>query len=94
MPVLSAAALVRLALLAMPMDVAPPACEAGTRHLELTAHTPGEALAVCIHPGLPTNVLFDAKLGRVELPGPVDSGRGSGDANHGDRLRDQLLLPP
>ncbi|WP_152622412.1 DUF2381 family protein, partial [Archangium violaceum] len=69
MPVLSAAALLRLALLAMPMDVAPPACDAGTRHLELTADTPGEALAVCIHPGLPTSFLFDAKLGRVELPG-------------------------
>ncbi|KFA89028.1 DUF2381 family protein [Archangium violaceum] len=68
MPVLSAAALLRLVLLAVPVDAAPPACEAGTRHLELTADTPGEALAVCIHPGLPTNFLFDAKLWRVELP--------------------------
>ncbi|MFE8604822.1 DUF2381 family protein [Archangium violaceum] len=68
MPVLSAAALLRLVLFAVPVDAAPPACEAGTHHLELTADTPGEALAVCIHPGLPTNFLFDAKLGRVELP--------------------------
>ncbi|HYO68338.1 MAG TPA: DUF2381 family protein [Archangium sp.] len=69
MPVLSAAALLRLVLLASPMNAAPPACEAGTRHLELTADMPGEALAVCIHPGLPTSLLFDAKLGRVELLG-------------------------
>ncbi|HEX5749319.1 MAG TPA: DUF2381 family protein [Archangium sp.] len=69
MSVLSAAALLRLVLLAVPMDAAPPACEAGTRHLELTEDTPGEALAVCIHPGLPTHFLFDAELGRVELPG-------------------------
>ncbi|WP_047855474.1 DUF2381 family protein [Archangium gephyra] len=70
MPVLCAAALLRLVLLAAPVDAAaPPACESGTRHLELTADTPGEALAVCIHPGLPTSFLFDAKLGRVELPG-------------------------
>ncbi|KFA87395.1 DUF2381 family protein [Archangium violaceum] len=69
MPVFSAAALLRLALLSVPMDAAPPDCEAGTRHLELKMDTPGEALAVCIHPGLPTSFLFDAKLGRVELPG-------------------------
>ncbi|WNG55230.1 DUF2381 family protein [Archangium gephyra] len=70
MPVLSAAALLRLVLLAAPVEgSAPPACEMGTRHLELTADTPGEALAVCIHPGLPTSFLFDAKLARVELPG-------------------------
>jgi uncharacterized protein (TIGR02268 family) len=73
MPVLSAAALLRLVLLAAPVEAsapsAAPACEMGTRHLELTADMPGEALAVCIHPGLPTSFLFDAKLGRVELPG-------------------------
>jgi uncharacterized protein (TIGR02268 family) len=73
MPVLSAAVLLRLVLLAAPLDVAVPSalpgCEAGTRHLELTEDTPGEVLAVCIHPGLPTSFLFDAKLGRVELPG-------------------------
>jgi uncharacterized protein (TIGR02268 family) len=69
MPVLFSAALLRFVLLAAPVDAAPPACEAGTRHLELTADTPGEALAVCIHPGLPTSFLFDTKLGRVELPG-------------------------
>jgi uncharacterized protein (TIGR02268 family) len=73
MPVFSSAALLRLVLLAAPVeDSAPsalPACETGTRHLELTADMSGEALAVCIHPGLPTSFLFDAKLGRVELPG-------------------------
>ncbi|HYO71602.1 MAG TPA: DUF2381 family protein [Archangium sp.] len=73
MPVLSSATLLRLVLLAAPVDAAVPSalpgCEAGTRHLELTQDTPGEALAVCIHPGLSTSLLFDAKLGRVELPG-------------------------
>ncbi|HEX5750218.1 MAG TPA: DUF2381 family protein [Archangium sp.] len=72
MPVLSAA-LVRLVLLAAPVaSPAPtplPACEAGTRHLELSADTPGEALAVCVHPGLSTSFFFDAKLTRVELAG-------------------------
>ncbi len=74
MPVLSSAAsLLRLVLLAAPVEAsmpsAPPACETGMRHLEVTADMPGEALAVCIHPGLSTSFLFDAKLGRVELPG-------------------------
>jgi uncharacterized protein (TIGR02268 family) len=73
MPVLSSAPLLRLVLLAAPLDAsalpAPPGCEAGTRHLELTEDSPSEALAVCIHPGLPTSFLFDAKLGRVELAG-------------------------
>jgi uncharacterized protein (TIGR02268 family) len=72
-PVLSSAALVRLVLLAVPLDVSVPSplpdCAAGTRHLELTADMSGEALAVCIHPGLPTHFLFDAKLGRVDLTG-------------------------
>jgi uncharacterized protein (TIGR02268 family) len=73
MPVLSAAALLRLVLLAAPVEdsvpSALPACEMGSRRLELTADMPGEALAVCLHPGLPTSFLFDAKLARVELPG-------------------------
>ena len=72
MPLLSAA-LLRLVLLTAPVGAsapsAPPDCETGTRHLELTQETPGEALAVCIHPGLPTSFLFDVKLARVELPG-------------------------
>ena len=53
----------------MPPHRRPPDCEAGTRHLELTADTPGEAHAVCIHPGLTTSFFFDAKLARVELAG-------------------------
>ena len=70
MPVLSSAALLRFVLLAAPVgDSAPPACEVGTRHLELTADMPGEALPVCIHPGLSTSFLFDATLGSVDLPG-------------------------
>ncbi|MFE8603138.1 DUF2381 family protein [Archangium violaceum] len=73
MHVLSAAVLVRLVLLAAPLvspiPTAPAACKAGTRHLELTADTPREALAVCIHPGLTTSFFFDAALARVELPG-------------------------
>ncbi|MFY0529256.1 DUF2381 family protein [Archangium gephyra] len=73
MPLLSSAVLLRLVLLTAPVDAsvssAPPACVAGTHHLELTADTPREALAVCIHPGLPTNFFFDAKLVHVELPG-------------------------
>ncbi|AKJ01830.1 uncharacterized protein (TIGR02268 family) [Archangium gephyra] len=71
MLVLSSAALLRLMLLAAPLDAsalsAPPGCEAGPGHLELTEDTPGEARAVCIHPGLSTSFFFDAKLGRVEL---------------------------
>ncbi|MFY0527927.1 DUF2381 family protein [Archangium gephyra] len=71
MPVLSSAVLLRLVLLtAAPVEAsAPPACEAGTHHLELTQDTPGEALAVCIHPGRSTHFFFDAKLADVELPG-------------------------
>ncbi|HEX5750221.1 MAG TPA: DUF2381 family protein [Archangium sp.] len=71
MPVLSAAALLRLVLLAAPLESPTPTtsfdCEAGSRHLELSADTPGEALAVCVHPGLSTSFFFDAKLARVEL---------------------------
>ncbi|HYO73779.1 MAG TPA: hypothetical protein VEU33_47710, partial [Archangium sp.] len=73
MPVLPSAALLQLVLLTAPLDSsapsASPGCETGTRHLELTEGSPGEALAVCIHPGLPTHFLFDTKLGRVELAG-------------------------
>ncbi|MCY1072903.1 DUF2381 family protein [Archangium lansingense] len=71
MSVLSSAALVRLVLLAVPLGASasppPPDCEAGTRHFEVTADTPGKAHEVCIHPGLTTSFLFDTKLGRVEL---------------------------
>ncbi|HEX5750582.1 MAG TPA: DUF2381 family protein [Archangium sp.] len=73
MPVLSSAALLRLALLAAPLDAsalsAPSGCVTGTRHLELTEDMHGEALEVCIHPGLTTSFLFDAKVGRVEVAG-------------------------
>ncbi|HYO66864.1 MAG TPA: DUF2381 family protein [Archangium sp.] len=73
MPVLSSAALLRLVLLSAPLDASAlstsPGCEAGTRHLELTEDPPGEALAVCIHPGLSTSFFFDTSLGRVELAG-------------------------
>jgi uncharacterized protein (TIGR02268 family) len=73
MSVLPSSALLRFVLFAAPVDASalatPPGCEAGTRHLELTEDTSGEALAVCIHPGLPTSFLFDTKLGRVELAG-------------------------
>ncbi|HEX5745852.1 MAG TPA: DUF2381 family protein [Archangium sp.] len=73
MPVLSSAALLRLVLLAAPLDASalpiPHGCVTGTSHLELTEDTHGEAHAVCIHPGLSTSFLFDAKLGRVELAG-------------------------
>ncbi|MFY0526451.1 DUF2381 family protein [Archangium gephyra] len=69
MPVLSSA-LLRLVWLAAPLEAfAPPACEAGTPHLELVEDTPGEALAVCIHPGLSTNFFFDTKLTHVKLTG-------------------------
>ena len=71
MPLLSSAVLLRLVLLtAAPVEAsAPPACEAGTHHVELMQDTPGEAPAVCIHPGLSTHFFFDAKLAHVELPG-------------------------
>ena len=70
MPVLSSATLVQLAWLVAPLGIsAPPACAAGTPHLELAEDTPGEALAVCIHPGLSTNFLFDTKLTHVTLSG-------------------------
>jgi uncharacterized protein (TIGR02268 family) len=70
MSVLSTATLVQLAWLLAPLGLsAPPACEAGTYHLELTRDTPPEPLAVCIHPGRSTHFFFDAKLARVELAG-------------------------
>ncbi|HEX5747238.1 MAG TPA: DUF2381 family protein [Archangium sp.] len=73
MPVLSSAALLRLVLLAAPLDApalsAPSGCVSETSHLELTGDTQGEVHAVCIHPGLSTSFLFDTKVGRVELAG-------------------------
>ncbi len=73
MPVSSSASLLRIALLAAPLDAsalsAPSGCETGTRHLELTEDSHGEAHAVCIHPGLSTSFFFDATVGRVELAG-------------------------
>ena len=48
-----------------------PACERGTRHLELTAERPGEPHQVCIRPGLATTFVFDARLARMELDGPA-----------------------
>ncbi|MCY1080537.1 DUF2381 family protein [Archangium lansingense] len=68
--VLPFAVLVGVSLLAEPTAAVPsalPACEKGTRYLELTADSPGEAHEVCIHPGLSTNFFFDAKLAHVEL---------------------------
>lgn len=74
MPVLSSAALLRLVLLAAPLepDVRPPlpACESGPRHLELKAEAPQRMHEVCIHLGLTTSFLFDTRLAGVELPGP------------------------
>ena len=74
MPVLSSAVLLlRLVLLTAPLEdsvpSAPPGCEAGTRHLVLTADTPREALSVCIHAGLPTNFFFGSQQVHVDLPG-------------------------
>ena len=62
---LSSATLLQLVLLAAPL----PACESDTRRLELTVDTANEVHEVCIHPGLTTNILFDTRLGRVELAG-------------------------
>jgi uncharacterized protein (TIGR02268 family) len=70
--VLPIAVLVGVSLLAEPTAAEPsplPACEKGTRHLELAEERPGESLEVCIHPGLSTTLVFDAKLSRMELTG-------------------------
>lgn len=73
MPMLSATALVRLVLLAVPLGASAPsplpACERGTRRVELTADALRGEHEVCIHPGLSTSFLFDTKLARVELAG-------------------------
>ncbi|MFY0571669.1 DUF2381 family protein [Archangium lansingense] len=68
--VLPLAILMGVSLPAEPTATVPsalPVCEKGTRYLELTADSPGEAHVVCIHPGLSTNFFFDAKLAHVEL---------------------------
>lgn len=68
---LSSTALLGLALLAAPTDAAGrvplPRCEPGTRYIELTAGAPGKPPEVCIRPELSINLLFDAKLARVEV---------------------------
>lgn len=70
---LTTAALLGLALRAMPVQAAPspplPACVTGVRHLELEADTRGTPPEVCIHPGLPTTFSFDSKLAHVEVQG-------------------------
>ncbi|MFE8599843.1 DUF2381 family protein [Archangium violaceum] len=70
---LPSSALLGLALLAAPVEVTErlplPACEAGTRYIELTADTPSKPLEVCIRPELSLNLFFDAKLARVEVEG-------------------------
>jgi uncharacterized protein (TIGR02268 family) len=69
----SSSVLLGLALLAAPVATAAqtplPACEAGTRYIELDAHAPSKAPEVCIRPELSINLLFDAKLARVEVEG-------------------------
>ena len=70
---LPSSALLGLALLAAPVEAIErlplPACEAGTRYIELTADAPRKTLEVCIRPELSLNLFFDAKLARVEVEG-------------------------
>jgi uncharacterized protein (TIGR02268 family) len=70
---LSLSPLLELALLAAPAEAterAPlPTCETGTRYLALTADAPSSPTEVCIRPELTLNVLFDAKLARVDVEG-------------------------
>ena len=70
---LSSTALLGVALLASPADTterAPlPACEAGTRYIELTADASSKPPEVCIRPELSLNLFFDAKLARVDVEG-------------------------
>jgi uncharacterized protein (TIGR02268 family) len=70
---LSSSALLGLALLTAPAEAterAPlPACEAGTRYIELTADVPSKMPEVCIRPELSLTLFFDAKLARVEVEG-------------------------
>jgi len=62
-----------LALLATPIEATErlplPACEAGTRYIELTADAPSKTPEVCIRPDLSINLFFDARLARVEVEG-------------------------
>jgi uncharacterized protein (TIGR02268 family) len=71
---LSSAALLPFVLLATPLDAsahAPlPTCVSGTRQLDLVAGLPQQTYEVCIRPGRSTSFFFDAKLARVDLPGP------------------------
>ncbi|HYO52582.1 DUF2381 family protein [Archangium sp.] len=70
---LSSSALLGLTLLTAPAEAterAPlPACEAGTRYIELTADAPSKTPEVCIRPELSLTMFFDAKLARVEVAG-------------------------
>ncbi|HYO66615.1 MAG TPA: DUF2381 family protein [Archangium sp.] len=71
--VLSSALLMGVSLWASPTAAEPssvPHCETGTRHLELSAERPGGPPEVCIHPGLSTTFVFDARLARMELAQP------------------------
>jgi uncharacterized protein (TIGR02268 family) len=69
----SSTALLGLALLASPTHATErlplPACEVGTRYIELTAEAPSKTPEVCIRPELSITLLFNAKLARVEVEG-------------------------
>ena len=71
---LSSAVLLPFVLLATPLDAsahAPlPTCVSGTRQVDLVAGLPQQTYEVCIRPGRSTSFFFDAKLARVDLPGP------------------------
>ena len=73
MPAPCSTTLLKLALLALPMDAAArypsPLCETGVRHIDLAADASEKHPVVCIHQGLSTSFFFDAKLARVELEG-------------------------
>ena len=70
---LSSTALLGVALLSAPVEATErlplPACEAGTRYIELTADAPGTPPEVCIRPELSLNLFFDAKLALVQVEG-------------------------
>ena len=59
--------LLGLTLLAEPSPV--PACETGTRRIELDADASHETSEVCIRPELAINLFFDTTLARVEIEG-------------------------
>ena len=68
--VLSSAILMGVSPFAGPTAAEPsslPHCETGTRHVELSAERPAGLPEVCIHPGLSTTFVFDARLARMEL---------------------------